>query len=125
MRSIDKVDTGFESRSDQIKAGRHHPSRTVSFKRYGKVRTIKISAGTEDQVWLFQEGYDLIVLSINYLRDYAGIEVFDVKNLEPVPDHELFIQHEWEAEEIVGKPVDQLSKMTLVKRMYKWLTDRL
>lgn len=125
MRHIKRVDTDFESKEEQVRAGRHHPCRTVSFERYGKIRTVKISAGTEDNVFLFRERTDLIVLSVNYKRDYVGIEVFDIKNLSPVPDHALFIQNEWEAEEILGKSIDQLSKMTLAKKMYKWLMERL
>lgn len=80
---------------------------------------IPIGAGTSDRVRVFEEAGMLYVLSTNTGLGYIGLDAFDANTGEEQGG--LFLQNDWDVEEIVGKGWEDLSDEELVERLKSFL----
>ena len=85
-----------ESEESQYKAKRHNPAQVAVFKDGRKMREEVIGAGTSDYGYLFKEGKDFIILSINYRLGYLGIEILG-------SDRNIFLQNDQNIKDFFGK----------------------
>jgi hypothetical protein len=118
MRTINSLKYNIygESLEQQRQAGRYNPASVILYKR----KEYTIGSGTTDHIHVFREDEFLIVLSINYHMGYAGIEAFDTTSDKSA---ELFYQDSQDLNEYVGKNWDELSEITLAKRMMNILYE--
>ena len=115
MKTIHNYKITHEGIENQIKAGRYNPSRVIIYKNH----SFLIGAGNADDISVFQEGDDLLILSINYRLEYIGLEIFNLKSFAQYG--EMFLQSNYEIDEIIGKKAFDLSPMTIAKRMSNYI----
>jgi len=114
MRTLtnDKYHMYPETDEQQHAEQRYNPASIIKYKNVEHT----ISAGTSDHVYCFREDEYLIVLAVNYRYGYVGLEVFALDKEECLVN--IFYSSEEELEEYVGKHWDNLSEITIAKRLY-------
>lgn len=110
MRTVYEYRIRDESIESQIKGNRYNPNKVISYK--GK--EYECGIGTNDCFRVFVEGEYLIVFAFNFGLGYTGIDVYSLETQEEVGN--IFLQ-DYEAEEVIGENWDDLSYITLAKRM--------
>ena len=109
MRKITNYIITKESTEDMIKAGRFNPSLQITFRDKLGVHTHKLSAGYEDDIHVYREHGDTLVLTQNCRLGYVGLEVFNGN--DSVGD--IFLQGD-DVTEILGR--DNLAPFTIIRR---------
>jgi len=102
-----------ESYESQSTAGRYHPGRVTTWTVRGKKITVPIGAGRGDDVEMFRDGDWVYVVVVRYSLGYAGLEVFEYQTGEP--RGEIFLQVDYEVEEILGRNWEQKSLRWIAK----------
>ncbi len=111
-----------ESNQDSQKTGEEIKMRT---EKNIKARDITISAGNQDNLYIFSEGKKsekiYYVLSENTRLGYIGLEAFRKENgkLEQIGD--IFLQDMWNVEECLGKNWEKKSPMWKTKMLVNYL----
>ena len=80
---------------------------------------IPIGAGTSDHIGVYERGGLLYVLSRNYGLGYIGLAAYEVNTGEEAG--EVFLQNDWDLEEILGKNWEDLSEEEIVQRLDPYL----
>jgi hypothetical protein len=106
-----------ESYESQSKAGRYNPARVVKVDS----ERFLIGAGTNDDVDVFKEGGPYLVLVVNRGLGYCGLEVFSPGDCEP--SGEVFLQADYEIEDVLGKRGLGLADATIARRLYWFIGE--
>lgn len=103
---------------------------TICYKR--KPLTLRVGAGTSDQMLVFRTGWDIIVYSYNTTFDYVGVEVFFEKEIvdRPHPEAPLSVcEHFWQSSEVIQgdfqlrKDWRDYDEINLAKRAYSYIVQ--
>jgi hypothetical protein len=104
----------------------------IVLRKWHYVFQFETRAGTRDEISLYEVAGRvpiIVVLSVNRVIGYAGLEVFDVHppstpgGTPPNPRElgDLFVQSDYEAADILGPKGFDYESITIAKRMYdRW-----
>jgi hypothetical protein len=117
MRSFYNYKLYCESIESQIAGKRENPAKVMRFKdnKYGNIRII-LGIGNDDEFHAFREDEFLYVLAVNHHMGYLGVDAYDLSDGADDAGS-AFLQSSEEIDEIIGKNWEDLTPMTLVKRL--------
>lgn len=119
MRSI-PFKTEQETYEEQRQAGRYNPGLVLIYTDTNRRKQrVPLSAGYEDYIYVYREGEEIFALSLNHRLGYVGLEVFSGDPAEHVG--EIFLQNDWEIEDVLGRKGLDLSPPTIVRRLAQYL----
>ena len=110
MRRIRNYSIDKESTEDMIRAKRFNPSLEITFRDRSGLHTHKLSAGLDDDLYVYREGAETLVLSTNSKLGYIGLEVFAGAD----KTGEIFVE-EYQVKEILG--CKDLAPFNTIKRL--------
>jgi len=110
MHRIRNYSISKESTEDMIQAKRFNPCLEITFRGRSGQHTHKLSAGYNDDLDVYREGYETLVLSTNSKLGYIGLEVFK----GPDKTGEIFVE-EHRVKELIGR--DDLAPLNAIKRL--------
>ena len=129
---------GFELKEEpyeeQAAAGRVNPSEDILITVNKKDYRLKSGHGTSDDLYVYSENGEIIVLSVNERLDYAGASRYDLtpkekeesefdEGSQPIEDspfeadEEVFAQGSERLEEYVGKRGFDYAPRTIARRL--------
>ena len=112
MRRIHRYSIGKESTEDMIRAKRFKPSLEITFRDRSGQHTHKLTAGSDDDLDVYREGPETLVLATNSRLGYIGLEVFEGPN----KTGEIFVE-EHLVIETLGR--EDLAPFNAIKRLRK------
>ena len=110
MRKIHRYSIGKESTEDMIRAKRFNPCLEITFRDRSGQHTHKLSAGYDDDLDVYREGSETLVLATNPRLGYVGLEVFK----GPDKTGEIFVV-EHQVIETLGR--EDLAPFNAIKRL--------
>ena len=116
MRTIHNYTIERESFEKQQAAQRYHAGLELTYRDKGGNHTVAISASYTDDISVFREGGDTIVLVTNFSLNYAGIEIYRDGNLAG----EMFLQSDYDIKETIGvDDIGDRSDMYIAKVLFQ------
>ena len=115
MRRIYKYSIGKESIEDMIRAKRFNPCLEITFRDRSGQHTHKLTAGYTDDLDVYRDGLETLVLSTNSRLGYVGLEVFEGAD----KTGEIFME-EHQVKEILGR--ENLAPFNAIKRLRKHIS---
>ena len=110
MRRIHNYSISKESTKDMIQAKRFNPCLEITFRDRSGQYTHKLSAGYGDDLDVYREGSETLVLSTNSRLGYIGLEVFAGAD----KTGEIFVE-EHQVIETIGR--EDLAPFHAIKRL--------
>ena len=114
MHRIRNYSISKESTEDMIQAKRFHPCLEITFRDHSGRHTHKLSAGYNDDLDVYREGSETLVLSTNSKLGYIGLEVFK----GPDKTGEIFVE-EHQVIETLGR--ENLAPFNAIKRLREYI----
>lgn len=99
------------------KAKRHNRALVLSFRDAKGKHRVVLDSGESDQIDVFREFDQTIILSTNSKYGYAGLQVFQGEKEEG----SFFIQNYSELEDILGKRCLDLEPITIAKKLMEYV----
>lgn len=118
MRSI-PFEVEEETYEEQSRAGRYNPGLVLLYRDKRKIQRVPIGAGTSDDIYVYREGDDIYVLTVNDRLGYVGLDIFSGDPAEKAG--EMFLQTDYEIEEILGRRGLDLSPPTMIRYMSNYI----
>nr|WP_319393443.1 hypothetical protein [uncultured Desulfobacter sp.] len=110
MRRIQNYSISKESTQDMIQANRFNPCLEITFRDRSGQHTHKLTVGYDDDLYVYREGPETLVLSTNTRLGYIGLEVFE----GPDKTGEIFVE-EHRVKETIGR--EDLAPFNAIKRL--------
>jgi hypothetical protein len=110
VRKVKKYTISKESFEDMCKAKKFNPSLKITFRDKNGIHHHKLSAGYDDDVYVYREHQETFILTQNSRLGYVGLEVFegDTKSAD------IFLEAH-QVIEVLGK--DDLAPFTMIRRL--------
>ena len=110
MRKVTNYAISKESFDDMCKAKRFNPCLEITFQDKKGIHQHKISAGYDDDIYVYREHQETFILTQNPRLGYVGLEVFrgDVKS------GDIFLEAH-QVIDVLGR--DDLAPFTIVRRL--------
>jgi hypothetical protein len=103
-----------ESFEDQRKAGRWNPSLEITFRDRTGTHTHKLSAGYQDDIYVYRQASETFVLTKNEYLGYIGLEVFN----GAVKVFDIFIE-DFNVPDTIGS--FDLAPFTIIRRLEPYM----
>ncbi|WP_020586344.1 hypothetical protein [Desulfobacter curvatus] len=110
MRRIRNYSISKESTEEMSRAKRFNPCLKITFRDHSGQHSHKLMAGYDDDLDVYREGPETLVLAINARLGYIGLEVFEGAN----KTGEIFVE-EYQVIETLGR--DDLTPFNAIKRL--------
>jgi hypothetical protein len=114
VRKVKKYKISKESFEDMCKAKRFNPCLEISFRDKKGIHQHKISAGYDDDIYVYREHQQTFILTQNPRLGYVGLEVFE----GDAKSGDIFLQPH-QVTEVLGR--DDLAPFTIVRRLSYYL----
>lgn len=110
MKRIRNYSISKESTEDMIQGKRFNPCLEITFRDRSGQHTHKLTAGYDDELDLYRDGPETLVLSTNFKLGYIGLEVFEGTD----KTGEIFVEAH-RVKEIIGR--ENLAPFNAIKRL--------
>lgn len=105
-----------ETWEEQKKAGRYNPALVA---KIGKIRLI-LECGSSDYTYFWKDKTNYYVLSLNYRLGYVGLTEYNKKGEQTIGG-DIFLQTDYELEEILGKNWEDKSPAWIKRVLINYL----
>ncbi len=114
MRRVKKYTISKESFEDMYKAKRFNPCLKITFRDKNGIHHHKLSAGYDDDIYVYREHQQTFILTQNPRLGYVGLEVFegDTKSAD------IFLEA-YHVIEVLAR--DDLAPFTMIGRLRNYL----
>ena len=110
MRAIKNYTISKESFEDMRKAKRFNPCLEITFQDKKGVHHYKLSAGYEDDIYVYREHQQTFILTQNHRLGYVGLEVFE----DDGKAGDIFLEAH-QVSDVLGR--DDLAPFTIIRRL--------
>ena len=110
MRKVKKYKVSKESFEDMCKAKRFNPSLEITFRDKNGIHHHKLSAGYDDDIYVYREHKETFILTQNPRLGYVGLEVFE----GDTKSGDIFLEAH-QVIEVLGR--EDLAPFTIVRRL--------
>ena len=114
MRKVKKYTISKESFEDMCKAKRFNPCLEITFRDKNGIHHHKLSAGYDDDIYVYREHQETFILTQNPCLGYAGLEVFE----GGTKSADIFLEAH-QVIEVLGR--DDLAPFTMIRRLCNYL----
>lgn len=97
--------------NEQVKYGLCNRGLMMETDRYA----YRLTAGTTDSVWVFEQGTILFVLTLNHQFCYVALDWYQGSEDEPVDS--FFLQGDYAVSECVGRDWRDIPELDLARRL--------
>lgn len=96
------------------KAQRFNPALEIRFRDKSGIHTYTLSAGYDDDLYVYREATETYVLSLNHRLEYVGLQVFEGSDGQG----EIFLQDS-QVEEVLGHL--DYAPYTIIRRLREYV----
>ena len=114
MRKVKKYTISKESFEDMCKAKRFNPCLKITFRDKNGIHHHKLSAGYDDDIYVYREHQQTFILTQNPRLGYVGLEVFEGH----VKSGDIFLEA-LQVIEVLAR--DGLAPFTMIGRLRNYL----
>ena len=114
MRKVKKYTISKESFEDMCKAKRFNPCLKITFRDKNGIHHHKLSAGYDDDIYVYREHQQTFILTQNPRLGYVGLEVFEAD----AKSADIFLEAH-QVIEVLAR--DDLAPFTMIRRLCDYL----